>query len=148
MREIEFRPFVSNEEAASIYGVAPDTIKVLVELKAGIHSANRRGFRKIDIYEVRWLLRDYPNPNDALPEGVIRPLFALHDDGRWWPLLGQDEARATRKDRFFTGVACEAGHVVKRYTKTGKCVDCCQAANGKPTSKENREAKNSSALPG
>jgi hypothetical protein len=144
----EYRPYLSIEEVAAMCGCAPDTIRILIDLRANIYLTNHRGWRKITIEFARWFAKHYPDPNMALPDSVKGPLFARHDDGRWWPILSQEEAVVKRKARYFEGTACESGHIVKRYTKTGKCVDCCHVMNGKLTSKEKCIAKSFAASPG
>ena len=141
--------FMTLQEAAAACGYTPETLKILVDLGVGPEKIDKRGgVRKYYDITVERFAESFPDPNAALPAGVQRPRFALHDDGRWWPLLSKEDSQSQRKQRYFTGDPCKAGHVVKCYTKTGECVDCCQVANGKPTSKEKRAAKNSSDSPG
>ena len=141
--------FMTRQEAAAVCRLAPETFQILAGYRVAPEKTNKRGGVP-EYYDlnVQRFAESFPDPNAALPARVRRPLFALHDDGRWWPLLSKEESKSLRKHRYFTGKPCNAGHVVKRYTKSDKCVDCCQAANGKPTSKEKRIAKNSSAQPG
>ncbi len=148
MKNKEYGSFVSVEEAAAICGYAPETMWFLVENRAEIYFTKRRGIRRICINDARYHARHYPDPNTCLPDHMLTPQFSLHDDGKWWRLLNRSDASAQGKQRYFEGTPCELGHFVKRYTKSGKCIDCCQVANGKPTSKEKRMAKNSSAFPG
>ena len=44
------------------------------------------------------------------------------------PLLSQREARAAGESLYFTGSACDHGHVAPRYARNGKCVVCTRDA--------------------
>jgi hypothetical protein len=40
------------------------------------------------------------------------------------PLVSRDEARAQGFKRYFTGIACQNGHIAPRYSRNCKCVMC------------------------
>lgn len=148
MLDYRWREYLTIHEAAAVCGYAPETMRMLIELEVGPISVARKSYRKIVTDRIRDFARCYPNPNKRLPKCIKKPLFARHDDGRWWPIITREEAQDRDLQRYFEGVPCEAGHVVKRYTKTGKCVDCSAVANGRLTTKQKRNNANNIASPG
>lgn len=138
--------FMKLQEAAAFCRLTPEAFTILVGYRVAPDKIPKRGgIPEYYDLDVERFAKSFPDPNAALPARVKRPLFALHDDGRWWPLLSKEDSESQGKNLYLTGVPCEAGHVVKRYRKSDKCVDCRQVELGKPTSKEKRMAKNSSA---
>lgn len=135
-------PYATIEQAAKYLGYNPDTLRILVELGIGPRKCPPRGWRCFAVSDIKYFRKWLPaSPNELLPKGSKNPLFALHDDGRWWPRVTYEEALANGKHRYFEGTICEAGHTVKRLTKSRKCVDCCAIAAGRPSTRD-KLAKN------
>lgn len=42
--------------------------------------------------------------------------------------ISKEDAKAAGLKRYFTGIACKAGHVAERYVSGGQCCDCTNAA--------------------
>ena len=120
-------PFLTIQEAAEFLGFTPETLFILVTKGLAPRKIRGRGWRCFAKEDIKYFKKYLPqSPNDLLPSGTEKPLFGLHDDGRWWPLVLYEDALANGNTRYFDGKLCEAGHRVKCYTKKRECVACRQ----------------------
>jgi hypothetical protein len=126
MTSKSYGPYVSVREAAEICGVTIMAMDRLVKLKLGPAVRNPNSHQKFKTSEVKGCANAYPDPNLCLAETGRDLLFALHMDGRRWLLQSRDFSKNYGLPRYFTGQACERGHVCERYTESRQCVECAK----------------------
>ena len=139
--------FISVREAAGLLGFTTPVLYTLMEAEKVLHWERRSGyytFRRQDILDFR---RDMPfSPNDLIVEDGDEPLFARHDDGRWWLIISYEEARQAHRYSYFEGTACEARHRVERYTEEQTCF-ACEKLEAKLRRRKNSSASTGCNLP-
>jgi len=61
-------------------------------------------------------------PEKGLPSGTM----VMCDDGVERPVITRDEAIEAGKNRYFTGIECQKGHMVERKVKGYVCTTCAR----------------------
>ena len=141
--------YLSLKESADLLGYAVETLRILLENGFGPPRSRRIGtrpYRRCDVLRYRKKLT--LSPNDLMQQDTP-PIFARHDDGRWWPRLTYDEAVTVGASRYFDGTACELCHRCECYTKTRQCTECAEIKSGRGAKRYLlNQVQNSSASPG
>ena len=120
--------YLNFSEAAAFLGYTNATLALLRNNEVGpLRSARRpRYFEK---EELAWWKKQFQwTPNEQM-SCERDPMFARHDDGRWWVRMSYDEAMRHGLERYFEGTACERLHRCERSAADRRCVECARSVD-------------------
>jgi hypothetical protein len=135
---------------------AADTLNMIVPALEKLHDmfaspkmerpSRGRPYRVLHVLKYKHELRT--DRNRIMSSELWESNFAMHDDGRLWPIVRRREAILYGKKRYFEGTKCDAGHRAEHYLKSDKCVECCRVAREAKAIAEHSRQPNSATHPG